>query len=127
VHGVLQWPGHRDGIGQVAFSLGLLADPGHEAEERLLRVGGVHSGPGVRDKIFDPARGHRLKQRLLGGEVPVHGSRPHSCAGGDLVQGHGEAGRGEGVPSRAQHLLPVAPRVGAQRPIGVFGVTGHGR
>jgi len=127
VHGVLQRTGDRDGVGQVALGLGLLSKPGQEAEERLARVGGARPGPAVREQLFDPGRGHRLEQRFLRGEVPVHGSRPYPRAGGDLVQGHGEARRGEGVPGRAQHLLPVAPRVGPHRPAGRLGVTGHGR
>ena len=114
---VLQRAGDGDGVGQVALGGGLVRDPAEEPEERRARVGGPGAGAHVRDEVFEPGRDHRLEQRLLGGEVPVHGARPDARRGGDLVERHAVPGRGEGVPGRAQDLLPVAAGVSAQRPV----------
>jgi hypothetical protein len=114
---LLQRPGDRDGLGQVALDGGLVPDPGQQAEEGGARVGGPGALARVRDEIGDPRRDHRLEQRLLGGEVPVHGAGADTGPGGDLVERHVVPGRGESLRGRAEDLLLVAPAVSPQRPV----------
>jgi hypothetical protein len=114
---LLQRAGDRDGLGQVALDAGLVPDPGHQAEEGGARVGGPGALARVRDEIDDPRRDHRLEQRLLGGEVPVHGAGADTGPGGDLVERHVVPGRGESLRGSAENLLPVAPGVSARCPI----------
>ncbi|MFZ2043748.1 MAG: hypothetical protein WAV12_07115 [Trebonia sp.] len=114
---LVQRAGDRDGLGQVALDGGLVPDPGQQAEEGGARVSGPGALARVRDEIDDPRRDHRLEQRLLGGEVPVHGAGADTRPGGDLVERHVIPGRGESLRGSAEDLLPVAPGVSPRRPV----------
>jgi hypothetical protein len=114
---LLQRAGDRDGLGQVALGDGLVPDPGQQAEEGGARVGGPGALARVRGEIDDPRRDHRLEQRLLGGEVPVHGAGADAGPGGDLVQRHVVPGRGESLRGCAENLLPVTPGVSPRWPV----------
>ena len=103
-----------DGVGQVALGVRLLADPAEKAEEGPAGVGIGGAAARVLDEIADPGGRHRREQLLLGRKVPVDRARSDARQGGDLVERHAVAGRGERLPRGAQHLLAVAQRVGAR-------------
>jgi len=114
---VLKRAGDGDGVGQVALRRRLLPEPAEEAEECLPGVWVAGEAPRDGDEVTKPGGDHRLEQLFLGGEMAVDRPRADPGHGGDLVEGNAVAGRGERVLRRAQDLVPVALRVGAQRPV----------
>ena len=72
--------------------------------------------PGAVDEPVQPVVDDRLEQRLLRGEVPVERAGADARAPGDLVERHGDALLGERLLGDLEQPVPVALRVGAQRP-----------
>jgi hypothetical protein len=95
---------------------------GQEREQGLTRVvlGGQRLG--VRHQLLDPVGRDGVEQRLLGGEVAVHGAGPDARPAGDLVDGDGQPLLGERLVRDVQHAGPVPGRVGAQLPRGLLTV-----
>jgi hypothetical protein len=104
-----------DGVGGVPLGCALGREAGEEAEEGGAGVGVGAASACIGDEVVHPGRDDRLEQRLLAGEVTVHGAGSDAGAGGDVVQRDGAAGLGERVPGGVQDALSIPPGVGAQR------------